>query len=144
MKRIKIKRGGCGITYKDENGVLRHALKTAEHEPFFCDDAQASRLVRLGVAEIVGEAEGETRKRSEGSEEGKLQPEERIAVEETAGDSDDRPYYSVGSDVKELRKIAKDVGVTLKVGMSKRDMVKALDAYFDEQMPDLTAAPPVK
>ena len=54
MKKIKVTRGGCGIAYTDKNGTARHALKTAESGPFECDDKQADRLVRLGVAVYVG------------------------------------------------------------------------------------------
>lgn len=54
MAKIKVKLGGCGIKYTDANGNARHALKTPESGPFECDDAQAARLVELGVAEYVG------------------------------------------------------------------------------------------
>ena len=53
MKKIRVTRGGCGIKYTDSNGVERHATKTPESGPFECDDAQADRLVRLGVAAYV-------------------------------------------------------------------------------------------
>lgn len=54
MATIRVKCGGCGIEYQDANGNKRHALKTPESGPFECDDAQAERLVGLGVAEYVG------------------------------------------------------------------------------------------
>lgn len=54
MATIRVKCGGCGIKYTDANGKARHALKTPESGAFECDDAQADRLVGLGVAEYVG------------------------------------------------------------------------------------------
>ena len=53
MIKIRVTRGGCGISYEDEHGTKRHALKTPEDGPFMCDEAQAERLVRLGVAAYV-------------------------------------------------------------------------------------------
>lgn len=53
MARIKVTRGGCGITFKDEHGIERHALKTPESGPFEYNDTKAARLVSLGVAEYV-------------------------------------------------------------------------------------------
>lgn len=60
MKRIRVTKGGCGISYTDANGNARYALKTAESGPFDCDDAQAERLIRLGVAQAVGETAEKT------------------------------------------------------------------------------------
>ena len=53
MKKIRVMRGGCGISYEDVHGIKRHILKTPENGPFECDDIQAERLVCLGVAEYV-------------------------------------------------------------------------------------------
>lgn len=55
MKTIKVICGGCGIKYT-ENGMTRHALKTPADGAFLCEDAQADRLVNLGVAVYVDAA----------------------------------------------------------------------------------------
>ena len=60
MIKIRVTRGGCGISYEDEHGTKRHALKTPEDGPFMCDEAQAERLVGLGVAAYVTTKEPET------------------------------------------------------------------------------------
>ena len=60
MRKIRVTQGGCGISYTDANGNARYALKTAESGPFDCDDAQAERLIRLGVAQAVGETAEKT------------------------------------------------------------------------------------
>ena len=46
------------------------------------------------------------------------------------------PQYSMESSAKELREIGKICGLTFKVGMSKADMVEALDAFFDATLTD--------
>ena len=37
MIKIRVTRGGCGISYEDEHGTKRHALKTPEDGPFMCE-----------------------------------------------------------------------------------------------------------
>lgn len=139
MKKIKITQG----TYGFHNGS-RIEPKDRKSESFLLDDAEAARLIRLGVAESVDEAVATPGEHSESSGVGKNSPERKNALEGITGDLDGRPDYSVDSDVKDLRAIAKKAGITFKIGMSKKDMVKALDAHFDDEMPDLSAAPPVK
>lgn len=59
------------------------------------------------------------------------------------------PEYSVDMKAAELREIMEDCGLQYKVGMSKADMVAALDAYFGDEVededtpPDLGAEDPV-
>lgn len=139
MRKVRITKG----TYGYQNGS-RIEPKDRRSEPFLLDDAEAARLVRLGVAEIVDEAVATPGEHSEPFGVGKNPPERKNALEGITGDLDERPDYSVDSDVKDLRAIAKKVGITFKIGMSKKDMVKSLDAHFDDEMPDLSAAPPVK
>lgn len=57
--KIKVKHGGCGIKYTDGKGVKRHALKTPEDGAFECEIEQAKRLVEMGVAEFVGDDNGD-------------------------------------------------------------------------------------
>ena len=58
------------------------------------------------------------------------------------------PSYNVDMKSTELREIMDDCGIPFKVGMSKADMVAALDDYFgeesdEEEPPDLGAEDPI-
>lgn len=57
------------------------------------------------------------------------------------------PEYGTYMKVTELREIMEECGLIYKVGMSKVDMVAALDAYFEDEdediPPDLGAEDPV-
>ena len=102
---IKIVRGVYG--FKDEDGIVRP--KTAADEPFELLPEQEERLVKRGVAEYVGKVESE--QAPIGFDE---MPEEETALSDLS--------------VKELRAIGKEYGLTFKVGTSKDDMVKAIEA----------------
>lgn len=110
-------------TYGYHDGYSIDA-KTRNSEPFELDDAEAERIVSLGVAEYTDEAND-------------------IAVATPASDNNAHEY-SVNSSVSDLRALAKSVGITFKIGTTKEDMVAALDEYFknDEDMPDMSAADP--
>ncbi len=117
---IRIVRGVYG--FLDADGIVRP--KTEADEPFELAPEQEARLVNLGVAQYVGDVKEE-------------QEQEEIAPEETEGEQDpigfdempesEEPALSELS-VKELRAIGKEYGLTFKVGTSKDDMVKAIEA----------------
>ena len=106
---IKIKRGGCGVNYTDGNGVTRYALKTPKDGEFLCEIEQAKRLVALGVAEYAGDDK---------------EAKEGVGVSET-GRLDAAQLESM--DFNELKKLAKDMGVT-PAGKKKTDYIEALVA----------------
>lgn len=116
---IKIVRGVYG--FKDKDGIVRP--KTAADEPFELLPEQEERLVKRGVAEYVGKVESE-------------QVPEEVEQEEIESEQapigfDEMPEEETAlSDlsVKELRAIGKEYGLTFKVGTSKDDMVKAIEA----------------
>ena len=120
---IKIVRGVYG--FMDKDGIVRP--KTAADEPFDLLPAQEERLVRLGVAEYVGDAKTEQADETEQDEteqaenEGEQDP---IGFDETP---DEEPALSELS-AKELREIGKEYGLTFKVGTTKPEMVKAIEA----------------
>lgn len=121
---IKIVRGVYG--FMDKDGIVRP--KTAADEPFALQEEQEERLVKLGVAEYVGNIEGEqdleetTQDETEQEEfEGEQDP---IGFDETP----DEELALSELSVKELRAIGKEYGLTFKVGTSKPDMVKAIEA----------------
>lgn len=139
MARIRVTRGGCGIEYADEHGNKRHALKTFESGPFECDDTQAARLIRLGVAEYIVTAE-----KSKEPEQHQEAPKEsgKITGHLSAEDLESMTY-------DELKKLAADMGVEVK-GKKKADYIAAIAAVEVEagdeddgdELPDLDAADP--
>lgn len=116
MTTIRIISGNYGLHVSGR--VVR---KGKESEPFEVDDREAERLVSLGVAEIVSVKEE--------PEEEAVTPEEEAEIPEEEPDED-----MASKSMKELREIAKEKGVKMKVGMSKDELVEALS-----DAPDLTA-----
>lgn len=139
MKKIRITRGGCGISYEDAHGVKRHALKTPGSAPFDCDDAQADRLVRLGVAAYA-------------DTEGKATPESSPVQEPEADEAGTSKSHLDAAelenwDYNQLKKLAADMGVEPK-GKKKADYIAAIAAAEiepgdeDDELPELDAADP--
>ena len=106
---IQIIRGVYG--YLDKDGIVRPM--TESDPPFSLLPEQEARLVRLGVAEYVGQTPA-----TEEPVEDEPAVEEAIEVEIPLTD------YSV----KELRELGKEYGLTFKVGATKADMVRAIEA----------------
>jgi hypothetical protein len=118
---IKIVRGVYG--FMDENGIVRP--KTAADEPFALLPEQEARLVRQGVAQYVETVKDEQEPEQSDPEQVETEDEqEPIGFDETPVDE---PALSELS-VKELREIGKGYGLSFKVGTSKGDMVKAIEA----------------
>ena len=125
---IKIVRGVYG--FMDKNGIVRP--KTAADEPFELLPEQEARLVRLGVAEYVGDAkiEQDVEAEQEETEQEEAEQEEFEDEQDPIGFDEipeEEPALSELS-VKELRAIGKDYGLSFKVGTTKDDMVKAIQA----------------
>lgn len=137
MAKIKVICGGCGITYKDEHGADRHTLKTAENDPFECDDQQASRLVSLGVAEYAD------KQQSAASAIAGATPENDAAVTGTLD-----PDQLKDMNINQLKELATDIGADVKGCKSKADYINAITAVEveagdeDNDLPDLDAADP--
>ena len=129
MIKIRVTRGGCGVSYEDEHGVKRHALKTPEDGPFMCDEAQAARLVRLGVAAYVTS---------------KTQEEQRASDAGTDNQNVGKPtgHFDAdeleGWDYYELKKLAADLGVA-PAGKKKSDLIAAIAAVKLEPGGDTSA-----
>ena len=135
MKKIRVKHGGCGIKYTDANGNDRHALKTAESGPFECDDAQADRLVRLGVAEYVGAQYMAVDPETEHTVDPDEEPAETAQEPEKVYghlDAEDLETW----DYNDLKKLAADMGVTPK-GKKKADYIAAIVAEEVELGPEV-------
>lgn len=141
MATIRVK-CGCGITYRDANGVERHALKTPENGPFECDDAQADRLVKLEVAEYVNDLGWRAVADPVPQPDGSQEPEKKTV-------SLDKEQLEA-MDYNKLKKLAADIGVKPK-GSKKADLVAAISAAeveiedpedLDDDLPDLSTAEP--
>ena len=150
MIKMRVTRGGCGISYNDEHGTKRQALKTPEDGPFMCDEAQAERLVRLGVAAYVtGKAPEVPQDPDADTDPGNQESEK------ATGHLDAAELESL--DYNQLKKLAADMGVTPK-GKKKADLIAAItaaevepgndtdpdegDGSEDDDLPELGAADP--
>jgi hypothetical protein len=116
MKNIKIINGTYGYRAP---GVRAVEPKRPGDPPFPLEDDKAERLVSLGVAAYADAEDGSdspTRKKRRRTKDG----------------GDGKPY---GPDTKadELRALMKECGLTVKIGMTKADMIAALDEYFAEK-----------
>lgn len=147
MAKIKVTRGGCGIAYKDANGITRHALKTPENGPFECDDAQAARLVGLGVAEYVGAHT------PVGDNQQQEQPDGSQETEKATGHLDAEQLETMTNE--QLKALAADMGVDVTGCKKKADYITAIVAVEVElgdevdpdeddgnELPELNAADP--
>lgn len=138
MAKIRVIRGGCGISYKDEHGADRHALKTTEDGPFECDAQQAARLVSLGVAEY------EDNRQAPAPAEPETVPEE-VEGKETTGTLD--PEQLKEMSLSQLKELAAEMEADVKGCKSKADYINAITAVDvgiddEDDMPELGAADP--
>lgn len=105
---IKIVKGTYG--YLDKNGIVKP--KTEKDEPFSLTKEQEKRLVDLGVAVYVD-----------------CEPVETV---ENTVDEVETVEYSEKMKASELRKIAKEMGLTFPVGTTKAEMIAAMDEHQAE------------
>ena len=154
MARIKIKFGGCGIKYTDENGVARHALKTPESGPFDCDEAKADELVALGMAEYVGpvwrqvadEAPAPQTEGQQAETEAEQEPtQEPVEPAQEPVEPAQEPEKRMGHlsaedletwDYNDLKALAADMGVKPE-GKKKADYIAAIVAVEVELGPEV-------
>ena len=164
MVKIRVKYGGCGIRYTDENGVSRHALKTPESGPFDCDEAKAAQLVGMGMAEYVGTVEAVEEPAAPDPEGQQVEPDTQ---QEASGEQDEDPgepsqeaeettcpvkvnvetppqkfSYHLDEEqlndmtIKQLKALAADMGVDVSDCDRKADYVAAL-AAADVELDDV-------
>ena len=142
MAKIKITRGFYGLHTR-----LGVKTKGPNDEAFEVDDNEAKRLVDLGIAKYIGDAPVATVKESADEDNASVNTPETEAPAESEYEGDsvtDIPEYSSDSTVAELRAIAKDEGISFKVGMTKSEMIAVLDEHFGVMdAPDLSAETPV-
>lgn len=120
-------------TVKGEDGkavkTFRVVPMSPGSEPFSLEPEREAELVKLGMAEYVAE-DGESVDETP----------ELIGFDEIPEDTElpegveEIPAYSVDMKATELRKIGEMCGLTFKVGMSKVEMVAALDEHIAANM----------
>lgn len=91
--------------------------------PFEVTPEQEDRLIRMGLAVRVDDGTP-------------IGFDETPPVEDLPEGVIEIPEYSTKNTVAELREIGKLCGLTFKVGMSKAEMVAALDAHIEANMVD--------
>ncbi len=136
MRNIIITSGTYGHY---ENGRLRP--KDASSGAFAVSEAEAERLVSLELARYADTPVATPEAMSAVDEQG-VRPAEDNDTAEGEYEDEDKPLYDESSSVSELRAIAKEHGLTFRVGMSKADMITALNEFFADA-PTLEAEDPL-
>lgn len=137
MAKIRVIQGGCGVSYKDANGVDRYACRTAESGAFECDDVLAERFVHMGVAEYVA---------SDGQADKKVlndMPDGKTNV--TGAQKRTQEAGRLGKlEYNELKKLAAEMGLEPR-SQKKADLIAAIseaDEGETDELPQLKAADP--
>ena len=137
MKTIKIISGIYG--YRPAGSKVIEP-KRAGDPAFQVEDAEAARLVSLKVAAYVDVANEfiPTGVATAPEQFKDNKPSDNITDENSSSKSETEalkgiPSYNADMKSTELREIMSDYGISYKVGMSKADMVAALDEYFKEE-----------
>lgn len=133
MKKIRII-SGC---YGHREGVL-NVPKTEKDPPFEVDDIEAARLVSLGVAEYANKA-FEPVAFVPPSVDPDVNPDDNGEID--ARNADGTLLYSTDMNLKELRQAAKELGVDLKFGITKEEIVRLLNEATE--IPSFGAENPV-
>ena len=129
---IEMIAGVFGMPIKDKNGkTIRIKGMGPGDGPFSASPEREAELVKKGVARYVEEVnhvedDNIPDDAPIGFDEMPPLPEGVIGI----------PEYSVDMKVDQLREIGKMCGLTFKVGMSKQEMVDALDKHIEENMVD--------
>lgn len=134
MKLIKIINGTYG--FRPQPNVVER--KTADDAPFFVEDREADRLVRLGVAAIAGE-----------------KPEAPAPLQAPASEHKPAGVYSERMKLSELKDAARAAGaaeIDLKDLRSKKEVIALICELTEEdaetggdreEAPRIAAADPV-
>ena len=114
---IKMIAGVYGLSIKNADGSTRVVGMSPQSGAFSIDPKREAELVSKGVAVFVPDA---------------AENKDAIGTSTSFVGSTDNgiPEYSVDMKATELRKIGAEHGLAFKVGMSKVEMVDALDAHF--------------
>jgi hypothetical protein len=132
------------------NGIVvyNRAAITEKDGPQNLPPEIEARLVSEGVAEYVnrpveksnGKRVATPPEKKKGQGEGDHQPAKEPSSESQRA-AQDKPQYSIDMKASELRELLEECGLIYRVGMSKADMVAALDCYFEEETEDNESPP---
>lgn len=142
MRSIKIINGVYGYRPADSKFI---EPKHAGDPPFEVEDTQAEHLVAIKVA-VYADPESVVKEVATGTEDdGKKTPGVNMVSTENGSQGKETPpetpKYNIDMKAAELREILESCQLPFKVGMSKADMVAALDAYFEDEVEDEDAPP---
>lgn len=139
MRTIKIVNGVYG--HKPAGSKFIDPKRTGD-PPFEVEDARAAQLVAIKVAEYADIEEKQVLKEVATPPEGSEQTGTGVNMpngesgSNGEGNVQEKPEYNIDMKATELREIMDNCQLTYKVGMSKADMVAALDAYFEDEGAD--------
>ncbi|MBD5112680.1 MAG: hypothetical protein HDT42_09170 [Ruminococcaceae bacterium] len=136
MKKIKIIGGRYG--YISPSGVYN--VKTPDDPPFEVDNAEAERLIKRGVAEIIGAGAAVLAKGVADDEKLPATPADDDENDDES-EYDDIPKYNKESTNSELQAIAKEYGIEIPPHANKAQIIEILDNYFADS-PVLNAKEP--
>lgn len=126
---IEMIAGVFGLPITDENGRKRVQAMGVNSGPFSADPVQEKRLVDMKLAVYVKAPAAADSGAPIGFDE---TPDEDAMPDGVTG----IPKYSVDMKATELREIGALCGLTFKVGMTKAEMVAALDKHIEEHSVD--------
>lgn len=135
-------------------GKTSVALTEADGPQTFSEEYEA-RLVSEGIAKYIDHSEPPKKSTLTGvatavgeDKEQDVTPPKAETGSKSEKMAQEVPKYSTNMKVVELREILEECQIPYKVGMSKANIVAALDAYFeddgeDDTPPDLRAEDPI-
>jgi hypothetical protein len=128
LVRVSQKYAGMYGAYNED--IKSVIIKTRESAPFEEDDALSLRMIEKGILVRADADEAEA------------EPEESTEEisEELPAEDEEADLESLS--MKELKEIASEYGISYKVGMSKADLINAINESESEEPPTMAAADP--
>jgi hypothetical protein len=128
LVRVSQKYAGMYGAYNED--IKYVVIKTRESAPFEEDDALSLRMIEKGILVRADADEAEA------------EPEESTEEisEELPAEDEEADLESLS--MKELKEIASEYGISYKVGMSKADLINAINESESEEPPTMAAADP--
>lgn len=140
MSLVKMISGIYGLP---SGGLI--ARKDRQSEPFEVSQAEAERIVGLGIAAYADISVSDTDNNAQINEnpqnlsavgcvettEGNYTPEDKTPSQsENEGNFDEKPDFDENSPAPFLRSLGKQLGLTFPVGTTKAEMVAELNRYY--------------
>lgn len=130
---VKVSQKYAGMYGAYNEDIKSVIIKTRESAPFEEDDALSLRMIEKGIL-----VKADTEESAEEPEETKEESAER--PEEIEAEDEETDLESLS--MKELKEIASEYGISYKVGMSKADLISAINESEGEEPPAMAAADP--